>query len=133
METDKKNYLFRLGPLIFLPKDDTEEKRQATKKRNEKWEFFPNFLLIVIYGKYTYNIFRSSDISNIFALTEDYSVAYYIYFFIPLLIAIGNIHTILTRKKAGIPIKPITRYSIYGLWLVSALFYGLYIYIGLLT
>jgi hypothetical protein len=133
METDKKNYLFRLGPLIFFPKDDTEEKRQATKERNEKWEFFPRFLLILALCKYTNDIFRSSDISNIYISTEAYSIPYFIYFFCPLLISIMDVHTVLKRKKEGIPTKPMVRYSIYGLWLVSALFYAAYIYIGLLN
>jgi hypothetical protein len=132
METDKKKYLFRLGPFSFLQMNRGEISQEA-KDKDEKWMIFIRFLLIVIFCKYTYNIFSSSGISNVFASTEDYSAFYYIILFAPLLMSIGDIHTVLKSKKAGIPLKPMTRYSIYGMWLASAIFYGMYIYIGFLN
>jgi hypothetical protein len=130
MANNKKNYLFRLGPMLFFP-NDTEEKSQDTKNKNEQWQIIIRLGIIIIFGQLTYYLFRSSDVGNIFAGTESYPDYYYLWFFVPLVISVADIYR-MVRKKPDTHINPLTRYMIYGVWLISALFYGLYIYKGLL-
>jgi hypothetical protein len=130
MEDNKKNYLFRLGPLLFLPKDE-EKKTPAYKDGWDQYRNLMRLAIIVFYGMICYYLLRTNDVGSMF--TESRPNSHYIVFIVPFFISLIDVYLIWLEKKTKIPMNKVSHYFIYGAWIVSAFFYSIYIYKGLLN
>jgi hypothetical protein len=131
MENNKKNYLFRLGPVLFFPK--SEVKPPAYKDSFEEYRNIGRFGIMLIYGIFSYHLFRDFNESDAIFNGPVRPTSYYLLFLIPGFFSLIDIYLVWLEKKTKIPMNKVSKYFIYGAWLISAIFYSIYIYHYLLV
>jgi hypothetical protein len=128
METNKKDYLFKIGPLLFFPKD-TRNKPPAYQDSFEQFRNVIRLAVILLYGMISIgllaNLFRQDRIFEHFGSRD---TSFYLIFFIPLTLSLIDMYFVWLEKKTGIPMKPISKYMIYGSWLISAVYYACFVF-----
>jgi hypothetical protein len=133
MESNKKNYLFRIGPLIFFPK--TPGPKQLPYQDNfEFWHNMLRIMVIVLYNPIIlYFLFQARTDARAFLFSmDDWPDSRFVFFFGPLVLALIDLYLVRLEKKSGVPMQRVSKHFIYASWTVSLLFYGIII-IGLFS
>jgi hypothetical protein len=125
MANNKKDYLFRFGPFIFFPKD-AEPKPTPYMDTSEEMYNGIRLAIIVLYGMVAFYLAWSPDVGSMFI--ERRPNSHYVIFIMPLGFSLMDLYQVWREKKTGIPMKKLSKIMIYGAWLVSAWYYGIYIY-----
>lgn len=128
MENSKKDYLFRVGPLLFFPKD-TEKKPPAYKDSFEEIRNIIRLAVILLYGFISASLITS--LLNHEAIYRDLGnrpTGHYVVFLLPLWVCLIDVYLVWLERKTKIPMNRFSRYMIYGSWLVSALYYSIFIF-----
>lgn len=126
MESKKKNYLFKVGPLVFFPKQTEEEKYQVQQDTKEFNRNVLRLAIIIGYGIVSIGLTRTAEVGRMF--TESRPLYHYLIFVAPLVFSIMDWRVIREATKTVMPIPLTTRTLIYGVWLISAAYCLIYIY-----
>jgi hypothetical protein len=124
MENKKKNYLFRIGPVVFLPKDEKKAPPYLDGKESNRNVF--RTILTVLYGFYSFLLIYRFELGDF--LAEGDTEITFIIFCIPGLFSLIDLHLTWIEKKTGIARSSFTHTVIYMEWLVSLVFYSIYLY-----
>jgi len=131
MEHNKKDYLFRVGPVTFFPKD-TQPKLPAYL---DSFEFYRNLGRIMVLGFYTWiTVYVFRDIAGakeFLSRMGSWPTSYYVIFFIPLAVSLIDLYLSWIERKTKIPMKSYSRKLIRISWLVSLVFYLVHIWVWL--
>lgn len=128
MENKKKNYLFRIGPILFLPSDPEEKKQPPYVYGQESNRNVFRFLLTIVFGFYSFLLIYNFELGNFLSETDPDTETSFIVFCIPGLFSLIDLHLTWIEKKTGISRSKTTHGFIYMQWLVTLVFYSIYIY-----
>jgi hypothetical protein len=126
MGNSKKKNSSGLGPLVFFPRQTEEEKHQAYQDTKAFDRNIFRLAVLIGYGMMGFFLTKATGIGRMF--TEARPLQHYLIFIAPLILSIIEWRVIRQGKRTGIPVPKATRYFIYGVWLVSALYYSVYLY-----
>jgi hypothetical protein len=132
MATKNKDYLFRVGPVVFFPKSVTPESLPY-KTRTEEYRNIVRLVAIFWYGFMTFVFVRDLMTGNRFNDFGSWTFMHYVVMLIPLLISVANLRMMLIEKQTKILMSSASRYLIYGSWVVSAAYYLAFAYNFLAT
>lgn len=87
------------------------------------------FFVIMIFGLFCYYLIRDFWHSGaIFSGPEMRPWYYYLIFGIPAFVSLDELYLFWKARKQHIPMMPVSRILIFGVWIVSGLFYLIYAY-----
>jgi hypothetical protein len=132
METNKKDYLFKLGPVLFFPKDK-QPKPPPYQDSFEEYRNIIRLLVICWYSLLSFLVINSIFRGDEFEELTGRSTWFYVVLFIPLGVSLIDVYLVWLEWKTGIPMKRISKILIYGSWIVSAIYSAIMLYGFLLT
>lgn len=123
MEHNKKDYLFRLGPVTFFPKDP-QPKPPAYLDSFEFYRNLSRVILIVFYS--VLFVFTLSDLQGgkeFLGRFNTWPTSYYFIFFFPLALSLIDLYLFWLERKTNIPMRRHSWNFMRISWFVSTLFY----------
>ncbi|MGV3504678.1 MAG: hypothetical protein ACO1O1_13305 [Adhaeribacter sp.] len=127
MENHKKNYLFRIGPLFFFPTDAEKKKQPIYMDGKEADRNVYRLIFIILYSLYSALLIGNFLLGDFF-VTDSFRENIFILFLLPGVFSLIELHLTWIEKKTGISRSQSTHALVYWEWVVSILFYGIYIY-----
>lgn len=127
MEDHKKNYLFRIGPLVFFPTDSENKKQPVYMDGKEADRNVYRLIFIILYSLYSALLIGNFQLGDFF-VTPSFRENIFIFFLLPGIFSLIELHLTWIEKKTGIPRPQNTHALVYWEWVVSSLFYAIYIY-----
>lgn len=127
MENQKKDYLFRIGPLLFLPKQK-QSKIPAYKDSSEQYRNLLRLAVIVLWGMVTIGLIEDCVQGEPFGDISKWPSRHYLVMVTPLFVSLIDLYLVWTEKRTGIPMNKYSKVLIYGSWIVSAVYYSTFIY-----
>jgi hypothetical protein len=126
MENNRKDYLFRLGPLIFFPK--SEPKPPAYLDHFEPYRNIFRIIVVVIYAPMIFLAISDLTMAGEFLSRFDsWPTSYYYIFFFPLVDSLIDVYLVWLERKTRIPMLRHSKKLIYGSWTISSLYYLMFI------
>lgn len=128
MEHNKKDYLFRVGPVIFFPKAAQPQPPPYL----DSFEFYRNLGRIMVLGFYSWIIVfvlkDTASAKEFLSRMGSWPTSYYVIFFIPLAVSLTDLRLSWIERKTKISMKSYSRNLIRISWLVSLVFYLVHIW-----
>lgn len=88
-------------------------------------------LIIVLYTPMTFLLvsdgFAAMDTQDFLSDFRQWPSARYFFFFAPLGMSLIDLYLVSLEKKSGVPMQRVSKHFIYGSWVVSVAFYGLFV------
>jgi hypothetical protein len=122
MEKKKREYLFRIGSLLFLPKMKEEENSPPSYlKPGEGINNLLRFVLVVFYSIWAIVLFKDTSADSLF---EPQPLSHWLWVAMPLVFAIAGIRVYREEKKSEIPMNWFSRLLIYLVWATAVIYYS---------
>jgi hypothetical protein len=127
MENHKKNYLFRLGPMLFFPKG-AEPKSPAYKDSFEQYRNLIRLAIIGIWGMITAVLISICLRGEPFGEFTGRPIGHYVVMSIPLAMSLADLYLVWLEKRTSNSMNKLSKNLIYGAWFVSAVYYSTFLY-----
>lgn len=127
MEDHKKNYLFRIGPLLFFPTDPEKKRQPIYMDGKEADRNVYRLIFIILYSLYSALLVGNFQLGDFF-FTNSFRENIFILFLLPGIFSLIELHLTWIEKKTGIPRSQNTHVLVYWEWVVTCLFYIIYIF-----
>lgn len=127
MEKHRKNYLFRIGPLLFFPTEPDKKRQPIYMDGKEADRNIYRLIFIIMYTLYSTLLIGNFQLGDFF-VTTSFRENIFILFLLPGIFSLIELHLTWLEKKTGIPRSKSTHALVYWEWVVSGFFYAIYGY-----